>query len=401
VSAERKHVEIIVSANETQTVAATPRSNRLPLLVAGALLIAVCAWKFGKPAEKPTLNRANAAVPVVLATAAQADVSDYVTGIGTIQASATATVRVRIDGQLQQIKFVEGQDVKAGDVIAQMDPRALQAQLSLAEAQLSRDQAMLDNGKADLQRYAELVKNGSISKQALDTQKATVAQQEATLRASQAAVNYARVQLDYTTVRAPISGRTGVRLIDVGNLARSSEATGIVVINQIDPITLNFTLPEASFTRVNDAIKHSKGKALPVLAFSNDSDEPLAEGNLLLVNNQIDTASGTIQLKAVFANKEHRLWPGQYINARLMLGDTRAALVIPAGAVQRGPDGTFVYTVQADNTVAVTPVDVVRIQDDQAVLSGGLQPGQQLVAEGQSKLRAGSVVVDQHAGHAP
>lgn len=394
-SAERKHVEIAVSADSTEPAPPLRGSSRLPLLLVGAALFAFCIWKFAKPADTPAAPRGNAAVPVILATATQTDLSDYVSGIGTVLASATATVRVRIDGQLQQVNFVEGQDVKAGEVLAQIDPRALQAQLAVAEAQQSRDQASLDNARADLQRYAELVKNGSISKQALDTQKALVAQQEAALRASQAATNFARVQLDYTTIRAPISGRTGVRLIDVGNLVRSTEATGIVVINQIDPITLNFTLPESSFAHVNDAIQHSKGKPLPVFAYSNDSDQSLAQGKLLLINNQIDTASGTIQLKAEFENKDHRLWPGQYINARLILGDTHAALVVPAGAVQRGPEGTFVYVVQPDNTVKIAPVVVARTQENQAVLSSGLQAGQVVVADGQSKLRPGSAVIAQ------
>jgi RND family efflux transporter MFP subunit len=400
-------VETAVNTAETpiaQAPSAAPPSGsyrvRLSLLVVAVALIG--AWQFFKsPADKPSSARANLPVPVVLAIAAHTDISDYVSGIGTVQASATATVRVRVDGQLQQVNFVEGQDVKAGDVLAQIDPRALQAQVAVAEAQVARDQATLDNAHTDLQRYLELVKNGSISKQALDTQKALVAQQEAALRASLAAVNFARVQLDYTTIRAPISGRTGVRLIDVGNLVRSSEATGIVVINQIDPITLNFTLPESSFAHVNDAIKHSQGRPLPVFAYSNDSDQPMAQGKLLLLNNQIDTASGTIQLKAVFSNQDHRLWPGQYINARLVLGETRAALVVPAGAVQRGPEGTFVYVVQPDRSVKIAPVQVARTQDDKAVLSSGLQAGEVVVAEGQSKLRPGSVIVDQQAEHAP
>ena len=422
-SAERKHVEIVhteidhaeIDAGADALPSEPPtKSSRWPLLIVAAILIiATGIWKFGKPGDKPVKKDANVAVPVVLAAAIQTDVANYVSGIGTVQASATATVRVRVDGQLQQINFVEGQEVKAGDVIAQLDPRALQAQLALAEAQLARDQATLDNARADLERYAELVKNGSISKQALDTQKALVAQQEATLRASQAAVSYARVQLDYATIRAPISGRTGVRLVDVGNLARSTEATGIVVINQIDPITLTFTLPEASFSQVNEAIKRGKGNTLPVLAYSNDSDQPIATGKLLLIDNQINTSSGTIQLKAVFANPEHRLWPGQYINARLMLGESRAALVVPAGAIQRGPDGTFVYVVKPDHTVSVAPVQIARIQDDQAVLDSGLHSGDVVVTEGQSKLKPGSTVVDhgvdhqvdhtttQQAGHTP
>ncbi len=395
-SAELERIEIAVVDDEIARL--RHRSFRLPLLLLAAIAVAGVIWKLRQPIDPPVATRPNTAVPVVLATATQVDVSDHVAGIGTVQASATATVRVRVDGQLQQISFIEGQDVQAGDVLAQLDPRALQAQLATAEAQLARGQATLENSRVDLQRYAGLVEQKSIAKQTLDTQKALVAQHEAALRADEAGVEYARVQLDYATIRAPIGGRTGVRLIDVGNLARASEATAIVVINQIDPITLSFTLPEATFARVNDALKRSK--SLRVQAFSNDGNQPLAEGKLLLVNNQIDAASGTIQLKAEFPNQEHRLWPGQYINARLVLGETRAALVVPASAVQRGPEGTFVYVVNGDDTVSLSNVKVARTQDDKALISSGLQAGQRVVAEGQSKLRPGSAVIAR-AGPAP
>lgn len=372
------------------------RQARLLLsVIALAILMLLAAWLSSRPAASNLVRSTATPVPVVLAPVERVNVSDYLDGIGTVQASASATVRVRVDGQLQQLHFVEGQDVKAGEVLAQIDPAGLQAQLKLAEAQLLRDQAALANARADLKRYSDLVQVGSVAKQAVDTQRAVVAQDEATVTADQAQVDYARVQLSYTTVRAPFGGRTGVRLVDVGNLVRASEATGIVVINQIDPVTLNFTLPEDQFARVNTAIKHNHSQSLSVQALGDDQ-QVLAQGRLLLLNNQIDTASGTIQLKAEFGNKDYQLWPGQYLNVRLLLGETRDAVVVPAAAVQRGPDGTFVYVHEADNKVALRSIKVSRLQGDRAIVAAGLQEQQQVVVDGQSKLRPGVTVVEQH-----
>lgn len=394
---ETRSIQHGPTIDEASATVLPKRNNRLRLLlsiVAIAALMSTVAWLTRPSAPTIALGANNSPVPVVLAKAQRENVADYLDGIGTVQASASATVRVRVDGQLQRLYFVEGQDVKAGDVLAQIDPAALQAQLKLAQAQLARDQAALANARSDLKRYSDLVEVGSVAKQTLDTQRAVVAQDEATVVADQAQVDYARVQLDYTTIKAPFSGRTGVRLVDVGNLVRASEATGIVVINQVDPVTLNFTLPEDQFTRINSAIKQSKGKPLAVQALG-DSQQVLAEGKLLLLNNQIDATSATIQLKAQFDNRDHQLWPGQFVSARLLLGETRDALVVPAAAVQRGPDGTFVY-VYANDKVALQKVTVLRLQGDKAVLAEGLQDEQLVVVDGQSKLRPGATVVEQH-----
>ena len=362
----------------------------LALGILGSLLLG--GWALGGASSEPA-KKVLAPVPVLLAEVAQEDVTDFVAGIGTVQPTASVTVRVRVDGALQQVVFREGQDVKAGDVLARIDPRALQAQLAQVRAQKQKDEALLSNARQDLRRYEELVKLDASTVQTLDSQRAQVAQLEAAVRGDQAQVDYAAVQLGYTTITAPVSGRTGVRLVDAGNLVRAAEATGIVVVNQIDPISLLFTLPEDRVAAVLAALR-SQGKAgLPVLAMARDGGGvPLAEGRLLLVNNQIDTASGTVQLKASFPNRLEKLWPGQFVQARLLLGKLEGALVVPASAVQRGPEGTFVYAVKADHTVEVRKVEVARLQEGKAVIAKGLKARETVVAEGQGRLRPGMAV---------
>ena len=349
-------------------------------------------WALGGVTSEPA-KKAPPPVPVLLAEVMQEDVTDFVAGIGTVQPTASVTVRVRVDGQLQQVAFREGQEVRAGDVLARIDPRALQAQLAQTRAQKQKDEAQLANARQDLRRYEELVKLDASTQQTLDSQRAQVAQLEASVRADQAQVDYAAVQLGYTTITAPVSGRTGVRLVDAGNLVRAAEATGIVVVNQIDPISLVFTLPEHRVAAVLAALRSQGKGGLPVQAMARDgAGVPLAEGRLLLVNNQIDTASGTVQLKASFPNREEKLWPGQFVQARLLLGKLEGALVVPASAVQRGPDGTFVYAVKADHTVEVRKVDVARLQEGKAVIARGLKARETVVAEGQGRLRPGMAV---------
>jgi RND family efflux transporter MFP subunit len=343
-----------------------------------------------KPLQAP-------AVPVLLATVRQQDVADFLAGIGTVQASASVTVRAQVDGQLQKIDFVEGQDVRAGTVLARIDPSAIRAQYDQARAQKAKDQALLANARLDLQRYADLLQLDSVARQTYETQRAQVAQLEAVVDVDQAQLDYAKVQLARTEVTAPVSGRTGVRLVDVGNLVRAGDATGIVVVNQIDPITVLFSLPEDSLARVNRFMRGNDAKAMQVVALGRDGREPLAHGRLLVVNNQIDSASGTVQLKAAFANAEHKLWPGQFVNVRLILTTLKNALLLPASAVQRGPTGTFVYALRADRTVDIRPVHVASLQDGDAVIDDGVAAGEVVVAEGHSKLRPGVQVVGKSA----
>ena len=321
------------------------------------------------------------------------DVPIVLSGVGAVAPLATVTVRSRIDGQLERVGFAEGQDVKAGQLLAQLDARALKAALEQTLAQKARDQALLGNARLDLQRYTTLSAQDAATPQQLATQKSLVAQLEAAVQMDQAQIDAARVQLSYTTITAPISGRVGARLVDAGNIVHAADPGGLVVINQIDPITVVFTLPDTDFQAVNRAL-HGSRTPLAVQVSERNAAQPLARGSLTLLNNQIDPASGTVQLKARFDNPQHMLWPGQYVDARLILGLRHGALTVPAAAVQRGPEGTYVYAVDADGTARVQAVAVAQIQDGVAVIDQGLAAGQRVVVDGQYKLRPGLKVVE-------
>jgi multidrug efflux system membrane fusion protein len=363
------------------------------LLVLCLLALAVRALTTpARAADPPSAPHAAAPVAVTMATVQAQNQPILRTGVGTVTAAASVTVKARIDGQLDAVGFTEGQDVKAGQVLARLDPRTLQAQLGQAQAQQARDEAQLANARVDLQRYTHLVSEDAATAQQLDTQKALVAQLEAAVQTDRAAVRYAQVQLSFTTITAPISGRTGLRLVDPGNIVHAADTNGLVVINQIDPIAVLFTLPEDVVAEVHRAEQGSH-RALQVQALARDGHSVLATGELVLLNNQIDTNSGTVQLKARFANPAHTLWPGQYVDVRLRLGELNGALTVPAGAVQRGQAGTYAYVVGADGKAQVRPVTVQQIQNGLAVIATGLQAGEQVVADGQYKLRPGSAVV--------
>lgn len=374
----------------------TPSPVKSSTLIIGIAIVALLGyggWRMfhsNAPVQPANLN---APVAVTTAKVQQQDLPLYLSGVGTVTANASVTVKVRTDGQLDKVAFVEGQDVKSGQLLAQIDPRALQAQLAQTQAQKAKDQAQLINARLDLQRYTTLQQQDAATQQQLDTQKALVAQLEAAIKTDDAQINYANVQLSYTTINAPISGRTGVRLVDPGNIVHAADATGLVVINQIDPITVLFTLPGESVPAINRSQSAAHG-GLKAVAFARDTAQPLATGDLILVNNQIDTTSGTVQLKARFANPQHALWPGQYVNVNLVMGDHGNVLTVPAAAIQRGQDGTYVYLVNADNTASMQAVTVARIQDGIAVVSNGLALDQRVVIDGQYKLKPGAKVVE-------
>jgi multidrug efflux system membrane fusion protein len=340
------------------------------------------------------VKSAVAAVPVMTTSVKEQDIPTYLSGIGSVTPLFAVTVKARVDGQLEKVAFSEGQDVAAGSVLAQIDPRPFQAVLELAQAQKARDSAQLANSIIDLERYTTLWKQDSIPQQTMATQQATVDQLKATVQADQATIDSAKVQLDYTTIRAPISGRTGVRLVDPGNIVRAADNTGIVGINQIDPIAVVFTLPEDRFQDVNRAIQDHGRNALEVQAFGREDNTLLATGKLMLVNNQIDTATGTVQLKAQFPNAAHKLWPGQYVNVHLVLGTRQRAATVPASVVQRGPNGLYAYVVSADETVAVQAIRVGLIQDGVAIVEEGLAGGTRVVTDGQYKLKPGVKIVE-------
>ncbi len=361
-----------------------------------ALLAALGFLSGPAQADKPAAS----AAPAVLVSTVRAQsqtVPLYLSGVGSVTAAQSVTVKARIDGQLDKIGFSEGQDVKAGQLLAQLDPRALQAQLAQAQAQKARDSAQVGNARADLQRYTTLVAQDAATNQQLETQRTLVAQLEAALQTDEAQIAYAQVQLSFTKITAPISGRVGARLIDVGNIVHAADAGGLVVINQIDPIAVVFTLPEDAVSEINRALRASR-TPLTVLAFARNGKEALASGSLILLNNQIDSSTGTVQLKARFANATHALWPGQFVNVRLVLGQRAQALTVPAAAVQRGQDGTYVYVVKEGNTAQSQPVKVLRIQDGVAVIDTGLNAGDRVVVDGQYKLKPGSAVTESQSG---
>ncbi|MDR3455221.1 MAG: efflux RND transporter periplasmic adaptor subunit [Rhodoferax sp.] len=366
------------------------------LLTAAALLVLVGAGALSLDRKALSANPPVPATPPVQATTVlvkQQDMPIYQAGVGTVTPLASVTVKARVDGQLDRVGFTEGQDVKAGQMIARLDPRPLQAQLQQAQAQKAKDQAQLVNARLDLKRYTTLIAQDAATQQQFDTQKALVAQLDAAVQTDAAQVNYAQVQLDYTNIVAPISGRVGARLVDPGNIVHATDANGLVVINQIDPIGVVFNLPETGFEAVNQAL-HSSHQPLAVLAYPPTGNQLLGRGKLILLNNQIDTTTGTVQLKGSFENPKHTLWPGQYVNARLVLGTRLQALTVPAAAVLRGQDGTYTYVVKADNTVQAQPIAVANIQDGVAIIDKGLSAGQRVVLDGQYKLKSGIQIVE-------
>jgi len=364
-------------------------------LARGLLLLAAAAaaWVALRSATgaPPAAPKPAPAVLATLVRVAREDVPNFLVGVGTVQPMASVTVRTRLDGQVERIGYVEGQNVKAGQVLAQLDARPLRAQLEQVQAQKARDAAQLANARLDLARYTQLIKEDAASQQMVDTQRALVAQLQAAVQTDEAQIHYARIQLGYATITAPLAGRVGARLVDPGNIIHVSDANGLVVINQIDPIAVVFTVPGDAVQAINAAGRG--GHRLVVLAYARTGDALLARGELVLVNNQIDVASGTVQLKARFANAQHALWPGQYVNVRLQLGEHAQALTVPAAVVQRGPSGTYAYAVGADGKAQLRPIQVVQIQDGKAVIGKGLQAGETVVAAGQYKIKPGIAVV--------
>jgi multidrug efflux system membrane fusion protein len=367
-------------------------------LVAIALgLLALGLWSIERPANaadsKTKGKHAEAPVAVTTALVQQQDMPIYRTGIGTVTPTYSVTVKARVDGQLDKVAFAEGQDVRKGQLLAQLDPRTLQAQLLQAQAARAKDQATLANARVDLKRYETLISQDAATQQQLDTQKALVNQLEASVKADEAAVNAAQVQLGFTTITAPISGRTGARLVDPGNIVHATDANGLVVINQIDPISVVFTLPDDAVQETIHALDAKK--PVPVQAYPRDGGRMLGAGTLTLLNNQIDTSSGTVQLKASFLNSQHNLWPGQYVDVRLILGTRTKALTVPEQAVQRSQDGVYVYVVDDQtDTVQSRSISLAQIQDGIAVISSGVKANERVVVDGQYKLKPGSKVME-------
>lgn len=378
------------------TASPVQRTTRIAAGVAVLVALAfVVRWASTSADAQEKRPGKGAAAPVVVTTAlVQAqNVPVYRGGVGTVAPWASVTVKTRIDGELVRVGFVEGQDVRGGQVLAQLDNRPAMAQLAQAQAQEAKDRAQLANARTDLARYTELIKEDAATRQQVDTQKALVAQLEAAVQTDAAQVQYQKVQLAYTTITAPISGRTGARLVDPGNIVHASDANGIVVINQVDPVGVVFTLPEEAVQEILHA-QHGSHAPLTVAAFSRDGNKVLAKGELTLLNNQVDTSTGTVQLKARFPNSGYALWPGQFVNVRLVLGERAHALTVPQAAVQRSQTGTYVYVVDAQKRAQIRPIHVGLEQDGISVIDNGLKAGERVVINGQYKLKPDMLVVE-------
>ena len=378
-------------------ILAKARSGTRRTLAIGIVLIALAAafyYVFSASAPQQRRGGRFAAgegpVPVLVAPAARADVPVYLDAVGTIKALNTVTVRPQVDGKLLSVNFKEGDDIKKGDVLAKIDPVIYQAQLNQAIAKKAQDEAQLANSKIDLERYEKLAATAAINKQQADTQRALVAQYTALVQADQAAIDNAQAMLGYTTITAPIDGRTGIRMVDEGNYVRSADTnSSIVVITQLQPISVLFNLPQQDLSQVNTAF--NKGP-LNVEAQRSDNDAVIDRGALRVVDNQVDQTTGTVKLKAEFPNANLQLWPGQFVNIRLLVDTLKQVVVIPTGAVQRGPNGTFVYVVKDDDTVSVRPITVQKQDETQTVISKGLEAPERVVTTGFVRLTDGTKV---------
>jgi multidrug efflux system membrane fusion protein len=367
----------------------TTRWILLALVVAG---LGYYGWQhFHRENQETAANGAakgaRGAVRVTVATVEKADFPVYLTSLGTVQAFNTVLVRSRVDGQIDKIAFTEGQLVKQGDLLAEIDPRPYQAALDQAKAKKEQDEANLANINLDLQRYIKL--GEFATRQQLDTQRSNVSQLTAQIAADVAAISNAQTQLDYTQISAPISGVVGLRQVDIGNIVNASQQTGIVSIAQIEPIAVIFTAPEDQLPDIKDA---QGATPLKTIAITTDGKRPLAEGKLAVVNNQVDSTSGTIRLKAVFENKDHALWPGQSVSTRLLIRTLKDATVVPDGAVQHGTQGLYVFTVDQNSKAELRKVKVSQSIDGKSVIEEGVSPGERVITTGQFKVQPGTLV---------
>ena len=383
-----------------KTKGRTRRNLAIVLIVVA--VAAALVYVFAKSPPQQNRSRFGAEggpVPVLAAPAAKADVPVYLDAVGTIKALNTVTVRPQVDGKLLSVGFKEGDDVNKGDVLARIDPTTYQAQLNQAIGKKAQDEAQLANAKIDLDRYEKLAASNAINRQQADTQRALVAQFSGLVQSDQAAIENAQATLSYTTIVAPIAGRTGIRMVDEGNIVHASDAnSAIVVITQLKPISVLFSLPQQDLGQVNDAFAKAP---LTIEAQRPDSDAVIDRGTLRVVDNQVDQTTGTVKLKAEFPNVNLQLWPGQFVNVRLLIDTLKDVVTIPTGAVQRGPNGTFVYVVKDDNTVAIRPIAVQKQDETQTVVKSGLTPPERVVTTGFVRLTDGSKVAIGSADGAP
>ena len=361
-------------------------------LIAAILSLSVCESACGGGDSRPASARANVAqvVPVSVATAERRDMPYYLTGLGSVTAYYTVSVKSRVDGELMRVNFKEGQSVQKGDLLAVIDPRPYEVALEQAQATLFKDQAALRDAKLNYERYKQLLQeSGAMSQQQVDTQHATASQFEGATRNDHAAIDSAKLNLVYCHIAAPVSGRIGLRQVDPGNIVHANDTNAMFVITQLQPIAVLFTLPEDNLQAVSRQM--AKG-ALAVDAYGRDNQTKLAHGTLLTIDNQIDQTTGTGRLKAVFDNKDNALWPNQFVNIRLLLEVRKDSTAVPAAAIQRGPQGTYVFVAKSDNTVDVRPVTVAFTQDNVSIVASGISPSEVVVTDGQDKLQEGSKI---------
>jgi len=358
--------------------------------VALLLLIAICWAFFGNSGESGKVGKSKQAkVPVVtVAKATRKDVPVYLNGLGTVQAYNTVTIHSQVDGQLIEILFKEGQDVKKGDALAKLDQRIYLAQLDQAMANQAKDQAQLENAELDLKRYIKL--GNTVSGQVLDTARSTIRQLEATIQSDQAAIDNVKTLLSYTTIASPIDGRTGIRLVDVGNIVHPGDANGIVVITQLSPISVIFSLPQQNLQNISSEIA-TQGQLI-VQAMGSDNSTVIDNGVLELVDNQIDQSTGTVKLKATFPNEKHFLWPGGFTNVRLLLNVRHESIVVPSSALQRGPQTTYVFVLKPDMTVEMRNVRMALEDGKEVVIEDGISDGEMVITDGATKLADGTKV---------
>jgi membrane fusion protein, multidrug efflux system len=367
------------------------------LVISGYFLFTRLGGVRSTSAEAPAGIRP--AVPVAAAAAKRGDLDRYLTAIGTVTAFNTVTVKPRVDGQIVKVAFKEGQSVNQGDLLVQIDPRPYQAALSQAQGQLAKDAATLRNAQITLARDRALYADDVIAAQDLDNQQSVLGQSAGTVKSDQANIDAAKVQVDYTQITAPITGRIGLRLVDVGNIVHAADVTGLAVITQLQPIAVDFSIPEDNLPQVVQDMR--KGQELPVYAYDRELKNRLATGSLETFDSQIDQTTGTIKLKAVFPNSDYSLFPNQFVNVRLLVGTKRDTILVPASAIQRIPQGAFVYVVKPDKTVEVRSVTVGATQGDIAALDSGVTAGEMLVTDGLDKLSAGTRVSIQVAAASP
>jgi multidrug efflux system membrane fusion protein len=389
-------------------VAEPSRPKHVWRWIAALAVVAIVIYLVARPSSRPSAasegkaagKNAPRAIPVTGSAATTGDLGVYLNGLGTVTALNTVTVRSRVDGQLVRVAFQEGQYVHQGDLLAEIDPRPFQVQLTQALGQQAKDEATLKNAQIDLERYRVLAEQDSIPRQQLDTQAATVSQLEASLKSDQGQVESAKLNLVYSKITAPISGIVGLRLVDVGNIVHATDANGLVVITQIQPITVVFTIPADQLPSVLRQMK--AGKHLAVDAYDRDLKNKLATGSVLAIDNQIDATTGTVKIKAVFANDSRTLFANQFVNARLLVDTLRQTVLVPSAAIQRSPQSTYVYVVKPDSTVDLRNVDVQLTEGDVAAIRQGVAAGDVVVTDGVDKLQPGSkVALSMAAGGAP